>query len=181
MLIEDREGIVHIALGIGKSSYPFVPDFLEEARRLGVSKRVPNNFDPSALTAGKSKFILIHPNAIPQFAYEVQERTCPKHKHTFADHCLDDLWSLSGLQTVKGKHEVSEIEGCPDKLRVTTPSSSYTVTKPKKAAKPFKYSTGIILNFPVFHFEYVNKERKVPKRIKQKILKGGFKLEVHTS
>jgi len=36
-----KNGITHLALGVGKKFYPFVSDFVEEARRLGISKKVP--------------------------------------------------------------------------------------------------------------------------------------------
>lgn len=195
MMIRDGNDIVHIALGIGKTSYPFVPDFCEEVRRMGVSKRVPNHFDPSALTPFKSKFILIHPRGIPHFKYKLLKKpVCPKaesfKKKALTEEvtiniqkkehqCIKDLWSLSSLQKVKEKHELSELADSPEELLVTTPSAKYRVMKTARAKQPYKYSTGIILAFPSYHFEYVNKGLKVPQKLKQRILKCGFKLEVH--
>jgi len=71
-LLKDESGISHLVLGVGNTYYPFVPDFVEEARQMGVSKRVPVGYDFSSLVAGKSKLILIHKRAIPEFPYLLQ-------------------------------------------------------------------------------------------------------------
>ena len=53
-----KNGITHLVLGVGKTYYPFPSDFLEEARRMGVSKKVPRNFPFDELTPGKSRMLL---------------------------------------------------------------------------------------------------------------------------
>lgn len=182
MLIRDRFETVHFALGIGKMYYPFVSDFVEEARRVGVSKRVPRNFDPSVLTPAKSKFLLIHPRAIPQFDYDLRDmNNCPKNLKE-PHRCIGHLWDLSSLKEYGHVHELSvKREKGKRKLEfilVRTPSAAYAVNKPLHAAKPHSYATGIILAFNTFRFEYVNRNRKVPKKVKQSIIDAGFSLEV---
>jgi len=90
MLVADKRGVNHILLGVGARYYPFVPDFVEEVRRLGASKRIPDDFDLTKLTPGRSKMVLIHPRAIPQFKFNVKT-VCPKKIVT--DHlCINALW-----------------------------------------------------------------------------------------
>lgn len=186
MLIEDAKGIFHFALGVGKQYYPFVPDFVEEARHMGVSKRIPLGFDVSKLTPDKSKMLLIHPRAIPKFAYHLSPRSsvvCPIEKIK-AHQCIHDLWSLSALKSFDDKHItrvktiIDAVEGII-KVTIQTPSSIYTVIEPE-APRIFidEYSSGIILSFPTFHFEWVNREGKVPKDLRDRMEKAQFKLDV---
>ena len=177
MIVEDVTGINHLIMGVGKTYYPFVPDFVEEARIMGVSKRIPINFDFSQLTPNKSKLLLVHPRAIPNFNYTLSAHKCPKHKKE-PHKCIGDLWPLSGLHHVKEKHEVTFEQ---DHVTVKTPSVTYevplSIVKVEKNTLN-KYSSGIFLKIHSFHFEYVNRQRKVPRELKKKIRKAGFKLEV---
>ena len=93
MVVSDSKGVKHILLGIGKNFYPTVPSFIDEARAMGVSKRLPRDFKPEGLTPGQSKLILVHPKAVPQFPYKVEYK-CPKGK-TEDHQCIGALWPLS--------------------------------------------------------------------------------------
>jgi len=179
MVIEDRKGINHLVLGVGVEFYPFVSDFVEEAKFMGVSKRVPRNFDFSVLTPLKSRLLLVHRKAIPTFRYEVEHSWCPKSlfKGDQGVHrCVGDLWALSSLEYVKEKHELIG-ETKDGYVKVKTPSVEYRVSKAYANGKP-TYKMGIFLCIPKFHFEYVNKKGKAPKELKRKIEKAGFRLEV---
>src|SRR5262245_36141654 len=57
----ERDGVCHAFDWVGQDSYPNVADFIEEARRLGVSRRCELP-DYSKLTA-ESRLILIHARA----------------------------------------------------------------------------------------------------------------------
>jgi hypothetical protein len=48
---------------VGVASYPNVADFIEEVRRIGLSRRVPTNIDWSLLSE-QSRIVLCHPRAI---------------------------------------------------------------------------------------------------------------------
>lgn len=178
MLIEDSKSINHLVMWIGKTYYPFVPDFVEETRLVGVSKRVPRNFDVSVLVPGKSRLLLVHPNAIPRFDYRLvtYPKFCPTNLEN-EHECIGDLWSLSTLHSVGEVHKLTEISD--GRIRVSTPSCQYSALKPLSwDGDGEQYSSGIIMMFPTFHFEYVNNQRKVPKTVKERIQKAGFKLEV---
>lgn len=56
------DGVYHILDWVGASHYPSAADFIEEARRHGISRRANPATDWSALSA-ESKLILIHPKA----------------------------------------------------------------------------------------------------------------------
>lgn len=177
MLIPDPTGTTHVLIGIGKRSYPYFPDFFEEARRYGVSKRIPLDFDPSRLTRGKSKFLLMHPRAIPGFSWEADRDYTKDHcKHpeeVKTKHpCVGGLWPLSALGQDGKQHEVAEWNQLFAKVK--TPSVEYRVRLPnyprfeseKKTA--LAYGAGIALGFAAFGFEYVNKKNEVPKEVAER-------------
>lgn len=62
---ETGRPIFDLFMHIGAASYPYAPDFIEETRRLGASRRLNSNLDLSLLTRA-SRMILAHPKAIPQ-------------------------------------------------------------------------------------------------------------------
>lgn len=56
-----RDGVTHILDWVGAEHYPTPESFLNEVRRMGLSRRVPRSFDFSVLEE-TSRIILIHPN-----------------------------------------------------------------------------------------------------------------------
>lgn len=181
MFIDDRLGVTHLVLGVGATFYPFVSDFVEEVRLHGVSKRVPRNLEVERLSQD-SKFLLMHPRAIPRFNYKAS-CTCPKDNRG-PHECIGFLWSLSALKSFDKVHELGEnsesFEEYPTCL-VKTPSCSYEVVKPLEP-KAFvdDYSAGIFLAFPlsICGFEYVNKKGQCPPQVTERLSKAGFKLDV---
>lgn len=55
--------IKDIVRWIGAENYPWLHDFIEEARYFGISLKLPRNFDFSGITSD-SRLLLIHPRAI---------------------------------------------------------------------------------------------------------------------
>lgn len=175
--IIERESHNDIAIYIGKQYYPFVPDFIGEASVMGISRRIPKSFPIERLTPYKSRMFFVHERAIPLFEYETGKE-CPRnisHSNKPGGTCVFDLWPLSLLEKVKGKHEVTLID--EHSAEVTTPSCTYTAPVPHKPTpnfeqkKIYKYRIGVFAAFWCGHLEYVNKEKKIPsalvKRIKE--------------
>jgi hypothetical protein len=177
----------HLFQGVGKTYYPFVSDFVEEARIMGVSKRVPNQIDLRGVQLSKkSYYYLIHPRAVTMFSYDMYERLCPTQQHGLRDgnRCIIDLWGISGCTQVKDKHEVGGLSNI--ERMIHTPSCKYAVTLPesieggREQAYQLPYQVGIFMRFPVtsLKFEYINQEGKIPTKIKDRILEAGFGVEV---
>lgn len=59
----ERQGVWHVFDRVGTQNYPNVQDFIEEARRHGVSRRIAKTTDFSKLTPD-SRLILIHDRAV---------------------------------------------------------------------------------------------------------------------
>jgi hypothetical protein len=58
-----QKGVVYIFDIVGSEHYPWVSDFVEEARRYGVSRRLPPNLPWEELSVD-SKLVLLHKNAV---------------------------------------------------------------------------------------------------------------------
>lgn len=179
-LVESKlnKGVFNIVLGIGKEHYPFIPDFVEEGRLMGFSKRIPRDFPIDKLTPHKSRIFLVHPRAIPKFKYSVSKSV---HCNVDKVHkCVHSLWSLSALHDLKG-HEVEWKEKL---AQVSTPSVNYAVPppdSPKFSVEPeerFEYDSGIFMSLPIGHFEYVSKKKKMPKSLRERVEKTDWGLKV---
>lgn len=183
MLVPDPNGIYHVMLGIGKEYYPYFSDFYHECLELGVSKRIPNGFDPAKLTRGKSKFLLIHPRGIPNFNYTVLNIKCPKgikrEMFTGKHDCISALWPLSAIGKSSEKHQIEQDEK-NGRVTIHTPSVAYTTQLPvePRTDNGLKYASGVLLAFPLFSFEYVSKKKFVPKEVSEHFSTTEYKLEV---
>lgn len=173
----ERKGFYDVLVYVGSKYYPYISDFVEECREYGGSRRIPENFPINKLTPFKSRMIFVHKRAIPKFDYIVREHKCPKM--TAHEPCIGDLWDLSGAESSKN-HKIEEIKGDRyeiDKLEITTPSVTYTVKKPL-ATLGDNYDYGLFMALPVTHVDYVNKESKVPKKLREKTANAGLDLRI---
>lgn len=177
MIVQDRQKIKHVIMGVGKAWYPFVPDFVEEAQKMGVSKKLPRNFDLSGSTPGKTKLLLMHPRAIANFPFKIDYVKCPKGIEK-PHNCIGALWHLSALKDFGDKHHV-ERDYEVLMVKITTPSVSYYVSEPIKPKEHVEnYQAGVFLAFQNWHFEYVNRKRRVPSKLSERIKDAGFRLDV---
>jgi hypothetical protein len=100
-----RDGVSHVLDIVGREHYPTVAAFVDEARRMGVSRRVSSNTDFARITAA-SRLLLAHLHAdianAPEFP---SEQRCPCHldEHLtsgFSEMCARLWWEepLPGAQ-----------------------------------------------------------------------------------
>ena len=98
----ERDGVTHVVDIVGREHYPTVAEFVDEARRLGVSRRAPRTIDFAQVTA-QSRLLLAYAHADVANAAEFPtDATCPCH---VAEHLNDDfagmcarLWWQEPLQ-----------------------------------------------------------------------------------
>lgn len=198
----------HLVLGIGKTNYPFPADFIEEARMLGISRKISKDFNFSPLKYGASKLAIMHPRAIPDFKYEtesicfkerkkrlkkeplvnfgpmIQEKIKSElHKSNELEHeCLGATYPLSVLKQRKNKHDVEYYS--ENWAKVNLPSNAFYSTKiPQMVQKEggtegLPWKPGIIGIFPAFHFEFIDEKGRKPPELDEKISKQGFDLKV---
>lgn len=95
-VLVEKHGVVHVLDWVGSDTYPNVADFIEEARRLGVSRRIAKNADFSRLT-DDSRLILVHARAWIENAGEYQmarpedEFWCPRDIETHMSNCYREM------------------------------------------------------------------------------------------
>lgn len=182
MLVESKKDpdVLNVVIGVGKEYYPFVPDFVEEVRAMGISKRFPRDFPIERLTPGRSRMIMLHLRAIPGFKYKaVNLGPCPRRIRNNGHKCIMDLWTLSALKSME-KHKVWQTSL---NTVVTTPSVKYYINIPEypginDTKRHITYHAGLFASFPLNHFEFVTKKKTMPRALKDRIKKSGYGLKV---
>lgn len=147
--IVEKNGLNHALVYIGEEFYKYVPNFVDEARVMGISRRIPGRFPIDKLRAG-STMMMVHRKA----------------RIIGADSCKDEgrymeYWKIAEKRKIKwfcpkvlpGHRHPSQlkVQQC---IGLLWPLSKEMVD----AAAPFDYETGIFAAFPVTHIDYV----KVP-------------------
>lgn len=105
-LDEGEHPIYDLLIWVGAEHYPFCPDFMEEVRRYGASRRLNPNLDLALLSAS-SRMILAHPHALnTHWQAQRPPQACAKEIPGHARHeateshlphsgpCLFKLWEL---------------------------------------------------------------------------------------
>ncbi|MCD0164108.1 hypothetical protein IHN32_01085 [Deinococcus sp. 14RED07] len=94
----DEHGVTHVLDWVGADSYPEMADFIEEARRKGVSRKVSRTAPLGDLTA-QSCLYLLHPRAVVTNASTLAtpaDFACPCGKgHTAQEGCIGLGWHVS--------------------------------------------------------------------------------------
>jgi hypothetical protein len=86
----ERNGVYHLMDWVGVQHYPNVADFVEEATRFGVSRRIPSNMRVDLLT-NESRLLLVHERAWLEGRGDLMDdpsRRCPTHR---VDHEMRDV------------------------------------------------------------------------------------------
>lgn len=111
--IVEVDGVYHVFDWVGAKHYPNAADFLEEAVRLGLSRRISRKEDFSKLTA-ESRLILVHPKAYVEndlaLLNDYTEYPCPtgKHQVVHSRQLIREagaLWLVGDEDTVEGPSE----------------------------------------------------------------------------
>lgn len=158
--IIERNGVAHVWDIVGQEHYPNVADFVEEVKRLGLSRKIAVTSDFAKLTE-QSRIVLLHARAFDHNFQKYpadQLPPCPKtacmcgscqevaHKHTpphgakrLSYMCASTWWhNLEG-----------DLEKDGDKFVRTMPSFKYTgMPRPESIAKP-NYSLAIFMTLPI--------------------------------
>jgi len=182
MFAERADGYYDLVIWVGEGPYPFVPDVLEEGRRMGFSRRMPPEGGFDLLTPFKSRMILVHPKAIATPTPELPESVWCKCKGE--DHaCTFHLWPLSALGSKKGHLVLVKTQPAADEpglVEVWTPSTVYNVPYYKELeGREIQYQPGAFMALPLSHFEYINKESdEVPIKVAEKVRLAGYQILV---
>ncbi len=161
----EKEGVTHVLIYIGKEFYASVPAFIDEARSMGISRRIPRSFPIEKLSSG-SRMMMVHAcarvsedGAYGSYLRICESNTidwyCPKgntlHRHpeevdSDTQQCIGMLWPLA-KEFLDMKYEP-------------------------------QYSMGIFASFPISNIDYVQEPGRpgVPKDIADRAAKTDLQL-----
>ena len=134
-------GVSHVVDWVGSEYYGNVADFVEEAQRLGLSRRLPSTLDFSRLTPA-SRILLIHARARVENASLYGPFPCPKTLHEpGSDACIGAWWEdVDGGTAVPGSSN-------PRAVTRTMPSFVYRARRRPDGLTP-RYVPGFFASFP---------------------------------
>ncbi len=130
--VETGRPVFDLLIHIGAEHYPFAPDYIEESRRLGASRRLNPNLDLSLLTR-RSRMLLAHPKAIivpwrdlilPDWCYKRHPR------HDLASY------ALLGLDAAEAMMDEGRMGPCIFKLWDVLPTDEATTVFEQEGERP---------------------------------------------
>lgn len=142
----ERQGTWHVVDVIGESHYTYPSDFIEEARAIGVSRKLPRTGKFSRLTRG-STLILIHPwgrvtNSL-QLASFTPGFACPcGHGHSATDPCAGYHWSAAEANV-------------PGTLKRRLKRTTYEVRPLSSGAPALEFTSAYILRVPISNLSVI--------------------------
>ena len=163
---KEKDDVKHLIIWVGEQFYPYCPDFIEETRRYGASRRIPftKDFDFEGFVPFKSRMYFIHPRAIitNEDCFEKVDM-CPKNKPEHLEgkeFCIRSLYYFVQAEPEGGQYarEIGD--------------TRYYVPWVVRSKRP-EYMAGMFLNLPFTHFEYVRREDgSVEPRIEEAVKDG---------
>lgn len=171
-IVRNKSGHNDVVIFVGEGFYVSFWDFVEEARRFGISRKVAPTFPFHELTPGLSSMIFVHSKARPNFPYTVDaeypRKWCQIREHEESP-CVYEMRDLSFVLHPEAK--VSD-----DCFQIEMPSFSYTGRLPRVAkaidlAMGFEWSVGGFMKVPLTHIEF---PRRLNVKSAQAANKAGF-------
>jgi hypothetical protein len=176
--------IFDLFMHIGATHYPWAPDYIEETRRLGASRRINPHLHLSLLTRA-SRMILAHPKAIPQNWLALQPPVrCKKRleRHDLASYirlsldplrdeqrpgsCLFKLWEVIPREQAES---TQELEGQPPLCLRRCGSTVYQYTPTGEHV--IAWEEAFILALPLTGFSLIQyADGSVNEQAKRKLL-----------
>lgn len=142
----ERQGVWHIVDFVGESHYPYPQDFIEEARAIGVSRKLPRTSDFAKLTP-ESTLILIHPKARLKNALEAASSAtgwrCPcGHSHPATDPCA-------------GWHVYAPTPTLPGTLKRQLKRTTYEVKPLRLDAPELTFTPAYFMRVPISNLSVI--------------------------
>ena len=134
-----RDGVTHVLDIVGRQHYPTVASYIDEVRRLGVSRRISRKTDFSGLSAD-SRLVLLHEHADIANALEFPSaRRCPCERE---EHLVEDfrgmcarLWADEPLEAAAHRLGIFAVLPIAQIEVVRDPASRTHIDTCRRAAK----------------------------------------------
>lgn len=110
-LLADEAGVTHVWDWVGAESYPNVADFLEEAKRLGISRRISKMAELDRLTRS-SRIVILHARAIIEEPWGEYVRR--EEDELLGDYaaCPQDVASAHCGRAIGPEHHLGDSQLC---------------------------------------------------------------------
>jgi hypothetical protein len=140
-------GVWHVFDIVGEKYYPYVADFVEEGRRMGVSRRLPANLDFGKLDPVQSRLVLLHRKAlitnVDAAGFLERYHVCPKALPEHEEGLLDGMCAAFWWQDFSAK-DLDE-----DGIRTLKNGDQYVGrVRPKGCAKPER-ELAVFMSLPI--------------------------------
>jgi len=141
------ENVWHVFDIVGEKHYPYVADFVEEGRRMGFSRRLPENLDFAKFDPEQSRLVLLHRKAmimnVEEAGFLHLEHLCPKGIEEHRAGRLEEM--CAGLWW----HDLAAKDLDPEGLRKLKSGAKYAAAVcPKGSAKPER-ALAIFMSLPI--------------------------------
>lgn len=187
----ERDGVTHILDWVGEDHYPNVADFIEEARRWGVSRRMPRNLPWRNLSA-RSTLLLVHRRGFirnwrdyrPQLAGAdrlLRTYACPTGNpdHATAHGTLTDCCAGVWWDDITGG-VVPQGRAAGDRTTVREmPWGTYTGRERPEGVEP-QYETAIVARVPLGAVAVIqdtqgNTHQQTMQRLQERLREAGIR------
>jgi len=149
----ERDGVTHLIDWVGSTHYPNIADFVEEIRRFGLSRRLPQNIDFGRLSVA-SRLIFVHARAFIEDAGARQGYRAPDDAPFV---CLRDIEAhQKGTEEMCASMWWEDVEGVNEDGVREMPSFEYTPRRPRPEVEARTYRPGIFGSFPIGRLVVVN-------------------------
>ena len=137
----------HVFDIVGEKHYPYVADFVEEGRRMGVSRRLPSNLDFSKIDPEKSRLVLLHRRAIISNVEEAGflnlSHICPKGIEGHEAGVLSEMCAGLWWHDLSSKH----LDTSP--MRELKNGARYKAWLRLKGSEKPEHDLGIFMTLPI--------------------------------
>ena len=145
-LVRGKKGdVAHILDWVGKTHYPYPVDFIEEARAMGVSRRIPKNFDFAALDE-RSRLILVHEKVPSEISSTHLSQTLNQLLKARERHCRGYLFSNDDAHLTDMAHACSG-----DHWNVGTDDDQFMIQMWPLPHEGIEFAAAAFLAVPVSH------------------------------
>ncbi len=172
-------GVWHVFDIVGEKHYPYVADFVEEGRRMGFSRRLPQILDFGKLDPVQSRLVLLHRKAlitnVQEAGFLERYHVCPKALPEHEEGLLDRMCAAFLWQDFAAK-DLDE-----DGIRTMKNGDQYVgLVRPKGHAKPER-ELALFMSLPITNLAVIRgrnpEENTRVKEVYEKVA-GQSKFEV---
>lgn len=146
-------GVNHILDWVGETHYPNVADFVEEAKAVGLSRRMPSTLPFGSLTE-ESRLLLVHRKAILTEGRRSIPLLCPQFERTRRQHSDSETCSRFWYSDIVGR--VEHVAHSNTVIRELPCGQSYTGYEALSTAQ---HRTGIFASVPLDRIAVVRDRR----------------------